>query len=83
MQDGARQGIRVQQERFNEQVNVQTQRTNHHTYVATRLLRDATKYREARRAGILPDNNTNTGRSDRTGQDTQQTTTHNVNPQLE
>ena len=52
------------------------QSANQHTYVATRLLRDETKYREARRAGVLPANSTNTGRSDRTGQGTQLTTTH-------
>ena len=42
-----------------------------HTNVATRLLRDATRYRKAKTAGLLPDNNTNRRKSEKTGQDTQ------------
>ena len=54
MQDGAR-GIQIQQdERFNDRFSVQMQSTNPHPYVATRLLRDGTRYWEARRAGMLP-----------------------------
>ena len=81
MQDGAR-GIQIQQkERFNDRFSVQILCANRHTYVATRLLRNGTRYREARRAGLLPDNNTNRRKSERTGQDAQLliiliTTTH-------
>ena len=71
-QDGAR-GTQIQQEdRFNDRFNVQMQRANRRTYVVTRLFNDGTRCREASRAGLLPDNNTNRRRLDRTGQDTYQ-----------
>ena len=56
--------------RFNDRFSVQIQSANRHTYVATRLLRDGTRYREARRAGLLPDNNATRRKFERTGQDT-------------
>ena len=79
LQDGAR-GIQRQKERFNDRFSAQIQSANRHTYVATRLLRDGTRCKEARRAGLLPENNTYRRKSERTGQDTQPfiliTTTH-------
>ena len=71
MQDGAR-GLQIQQEkRFSDRFSVQRQSANRYTYVTTRLLRDGTRYREARRAGLLPDNDTNRRKTERTRQDTQ------------
>ena len=68
LKNGAR-GIQIQQERFNDRFSVQIQSANRHTCVATRLLRDGTRYREVRKAGLLPDN-TNRRKLERTGQDT-------------
>ena len=70
LQDGATKIHIQQEERFNDRFSVQIQSVNRHTYVATRLLRDGTRYREVRRAGLLPDNNTNRRKLERTGQDT-------------
>ena len=67
LQDGATKIHIQQEERFNDRFSVQIQSANRHTHVATRLLRDGTRYRETRRAGLLPDSNTNRRRSEKTG----------------